>query len=62
MRIIGRESRFGVPTLSGGTAQDIARSAGQTAMSHEDPGPGGAGSVLLLDAGVVFEIFVEHPF
>ena len=49
-------------TITGGTAQDIARSAGQAALSHETPATGGSGAVLLLDAGVVFDIFVEHAF
>ncbi len=49
-------------TITGGTAQDIARSAGQAALSNEAPAAGGSGAVLLLDAGVVFDIFVEHAF
>jgi hypothetical protein len=49
-------------TITGGTAQDIARSAGQAALSHEAPAASGSGAVLLLDAGVVFDIFVEHSF
>ncbi len=49
-------------TITGGTAQDIARSAGQATLSHEAPAAGGSGAVLLLDAGVVFDIFVEHAF
>jgi hypothetical protein len=49
-------------TITGGTAQDIARSAGQAALNREAPAASGSGAVLLLDAGVIFDIFVEHAF
>jgi hypothetical protein len=49
-------------TITGGTAQDIARTAGQTALNHEEVAPASSGSVLLLDAGVELDIFVAHPF
>jgi hypothetical protein len=49
-------------TVTGGTAQDIARSAGQTALNHEDAAPATSSTVLLLDAGVEMDIFVARPF
>jgi hypothetical protein len=49
-------------TITGGTAQDIARSAGQAALSHEEQAPASSGTILLLDAGEKFQIFVEHAF
>jgi serine/threonine-protein kinase len=49
-------------TVTGGTGQDIARSAGQAALNHEETAPAGSGMVLLLDAGVELDIFVFHPF
>lgn len=49
-------------TITGGTAHDIARSAGQTALTHEEAAPAASGAVLLLDAGVDLSIFVIHPF
>jgi len=49
-------------TITGGAAHDIARSAGQTTLSHEQTTPAAPGEVLLLDAGVELNIFVTTPF
>jgi len=45
------------------TPQGIARAAGQAALNHEEPqAASSSDSVLLLDSGVVFDIFVEKTF
>lgn len=50
-------------TITGGTPASIARNAGQAAVNHEEQQPVGGGQwALLLDAGVVFDIFVEKAF
>jgi hypothetical protein len=50
-------------TITGGTPASIARNAGQAAVNHEEQQPVGSGQwALLLDAGVVFDIFVEKAF
>lgn len=49
-------------TVAGGIGQDIVRSAGQTALNHEDAQPVSSDWALLLDAGVVFDVFVEKAF
>ncbi len=50
-------------TITGGTPASIARNAGQAALNHEEPQPTGGGQwAILLDAGVVFDIFVEKAF
>ena len=49
--------------LSGDDATDIARGAGQTAVSHSDGTPSYSSSeTLLLDAGRVFEVLVRETF
>jgi hypothetical protein len=49
-------------TVSGGTGQTIARSAGQAALNQEEAQPVSSQWALLLDAGAVFEVFVERAF
>ncbi len=49
-------------TITGGTTEDIARAAGQTALAHEESVPGSSQSAILLDSGVVFDIWVEEAF
>lgn len=49
-------------TVAGGLGQDIARGAGQAALNHEDSPPVSSEWALLLDAGVVFDVFVERAF
>jgi hypothetical protein len=49
-------------TVTGGLAQDVARGAGQTALSHQDSIPGGGGDTHLLDPGVLFDVWVERAF
>jgi hypothetical protein len=50
-------------TITGGTPASIARNAGQAALNHEGTQPTGGGQwAILLDAGVVFDIFVEKAF
>jgi len=49
--------------LSGEDGTDIARGAGQTALSHSDLGSSYGGSeALLLDAGRDFEVLVREAF
>ena len=50
--------------ISGGaTPQGVARAAGQAALNHQEPQAASSGEVvLLLDSGVVFDIFVEKAF
>jgi len=49
-------------TITGGTAEDIARTAGQTTLSHEGATAESSQTALLLDSGVVFDIWVEEAF
>ncbi|MBI5068715.1 MAG: protein kinase [Deltaproteobacteria bacterium] len=49
-------------TVAGGLGQDIARGAGQAALNHEEAPPVSSEWALLLDAGVVFDVFVERAF
>jgi eukaryotic-like serine/threonine-protein kinase len=50
-------------TVTGGTGQEIARSAGQTALSAGSGSGSSSGQdALLLDAGVDFAIFVRSAF
>lgn len=49
-------------TLSGGVAQDVARSAGQTALSYQDPVSTASGETYLLDPGAFFDVWVERAF
>jgi serine/threonine-protein kinase len=49
--------------LTGDDATDVARGAGQTALSYSDGTPGfGTGETLLLDAGRDFEVIVREAF
>jgi hypothetical protein len=50
--------------IAGGTPQSVVRSAGMAALNHEEPQPAGGGGdwALLLDAGTVFDVFVEKAF
>jgi predicted Ser/Thr protein kinase len=49
-------------TITGGTGQRVVREAGQAALNHEDAQSASGQWALLLDAGVVFDIFVERTF
>ncbi len=49
-------------TISGGVGHDVVRGAGQTALNHEKQPQSGSGWALLLDAGVVFDVWVERAF
>ena len=49
-------------TITGGLGQDVARSAGQAALGHEKQVQPGSSYALLLDAGVVFDVWVERAF
>jgi tRNA A-37 threonylcarbamoyl transferase component Bud32 len=49
-------------TVTGGLAQDVARGAGQTALSHQEDIPAGGGDAQLLDPGVLFDVWVERAF
>jgi hypothetical protein len=50
--------------IAGGTPQSVVRSAGVAALNHQEPQPAGGGGdwALLLDAGTVFDVFVEKAF
>jgi hypothetical protein len=50
--------------VTGGTGQSVIRNAGQAALNHEErqPEPSSGQWALLLDAGVVFDIFVQAAF
>jgi hypothetical protein len=49
-------------TVTGGVAQEVARGAGQTALSHQDSVAPGGGDAQLLDPGVLFDVWVERAF
>jgi eukaryotic-like serine/threonine-protein kinase len=49
-------------TITGGTGQEIARNAGRTVLNHEAPPPAGSEWTLQLDAGVLFDVWVEEAF
>jgi serine/threonine-protein kinase len=49
-------------TVTGGIGQDVIRSAGQAALGHEKQVEVGSAYALLLDAGVVFDVWVERAF
>jgi hypothetical protein len=49
-------------TVTGGLAQDVARGAGQTAISHQESVAPGGGDTQLLDPGVLFDVWVERAF
>jgi hypothetical protein len=45
-----------------GIGHDVVRGAGEAAPNHEEPHPVARQWALLLDAGVVFDVFVEKSF
>lgn len=49
-------------TITGGVGHDIVRGAGQAALNHDKQPDSGSGWALLLDAGVVFDVWVERAF
>jgi hypothetical protein len=49
-------------TITGGIKQDVVRNAGQAAINHEKAIETGSAWALLLDAGVVFDVWVERAF
>jgi serine/threonine-protein kinase len=49
-------------TVTGGIGQDVVRSAGQTALNQEKLGESGSAWAILLDAGTVFDVWVERAF
>jgi len=48
-------------TVTGGVAEDVARGAGSAVVNHRasDSAAGGSGSAILLDAGVLMDVFVS---
>ena len=55
---VGTEEVSGNPV----TMKILARNAGQTALNHEKPVESGSAWAILLDAGVVFDVWVERAF
>jgi hypothetical protein len=49
-------------TITGGIGQDVVRNAGQAAINHEKSAENSSGWATLLDAGVVFDVWVERAF
>lgn len=49
-------------TVTGGIAQDVARGAGETALRHQDSAPAASEDALLLDPGLLFDVWVERAF
>jgi hypothetical protein len=49
-------------TITGGIGHDVVRNAGQAAINHEKPTESGSAWALLLDGGVVFDVWVERAF
>jgi eukaryotic-like serine/threonine-protein kinase len=52
-------------TITGGTPATVARNAGQAVLNQEASQPASTSNsqwALLLDAGVVFDLWVEHSF
>jgi hypothetical protein len=49
-------------TITGGIGQDVVRNAGQAAINHEKSAGISSGWATLLDAGVVFDVWVERAF
>jgi hypothetical protein len=49
-------------TVTGGLGQNVARNAGQAALNHERAVEGGSTYALLLDSGIVFDVWVERAF
>jgi hypothetical protein len=49
-------------TIVGGVGHDVARNAGNVALNQERPVASGSTSTLLLDSGVVFDVWVERSF
>jgi hypothetical protein len=49
-------------TVTGGLAQDAARNAGSAVVNHRDAAELSGGAAILLDAGVVFDVWVSKAF
>lgn len=49
-------------TITGGVGQDVVRNAGQAALGHEKQVEVGSSWATMLDAGVVFDVWVEKSF
>jgi hypothetical protein len=49
-------------TITGGVGHEVVRNAGQTALNHEKQVESGSSWAILLDAGVVFDVWVERAF
>jgi tRNA A-37 threonylcarbamoyl transferase component Bud32 len=49
-------------TIAGGVGHDVARNAGKAALEYERPVEGGSTWALLLDSGIVFDVWVERTF
>jgi eukaryotic-like serine/threonine-protein kinase len=51
-------------TVTGGVAQDVGRGAGSTIVNNRqsDSSAGGGSSAILLDSGVLFDVFVSRSF
>jgi tRNA A-37 threonylcarbamoyl transferase component Bud32 len=49
-------------TVTGGLPQELVRGAGQVAIQARPSDPSGTTDVLILDPGLVFDLWVERPF
>lgn len=49
-------------TVTGGLGQDLVRGAGQVALQARPSESSGSSEIQILDPGVVFDLWVEHPF
>lgn len=55
-------ANVGLSQLTGGVAQDLARTAGSTVVNASGSVPSTPRDALLLDAGLDFDVFIEEPF
>jgi serine/threonine-protein kinase len=60
-RVVKGAARDLVSKVSGDTAHDVARGAGQTALNGDEQAAN-SGEALLIDAGLVFDVFVQRAF
>jgi hypothetical protein len=49
-------------TMTGGVPQDVARSAGSAVVNNRSAGTASGSSAILLDSGVLFDVFVARSF
>jgi serine/threonine protein kinase/type IV secretory pathway VirB10-like protein len=48
-------------TVTGGLGHDLVREAGHVALQPREPGSSGSRDTLILDPGLVFDVWVERP-